>query len=478
MRRLVVPILAAATCLGAQTPADFRPNAQALLKTSPGDARFDELGRLWNALVADLRDQVSRQSGREPDLASAQILARRRADVKNGAGSQSAGSTSAVVNPLLPAAFGFAFENGSVLRTISGNTATISVNPAGLVCATRVDASLVSLREPGCLDGWRRLGLTLSFDTNRGGKPSSVTGLKPLADQFTEAAVRLEIVNERQPQSRRFSQRLEEWKKSATAAANATNLLEIRLRPLRQELERRLMAELDASGFASLPEARKIDVLLAVVDDVRGRLPASDSVVREAGAAWTDMLRASNRVYNSFAHGLVVAAEYALQRPDLAAEGEGLPPSLHTARLVVSRGLLNYNLDFTLNASSSWFQGRRSGMTGSWRDFQVASDAKLRLRDIPDFGTPVLLLAGLWVHLDQRPLGIQVPTFVGTNLNQSGNIGIFQAKLELPTANAAVRIPISFTYSNRTDLLKESDVRAQVGISLNLDSFFADPSKR
>ena len=152
--------------------------------TRPTRPRFDELGRLWNALVADLRDQVGQQSGREPDLASAQILARRRADVKNGAGSQSAGSTSAVLNPLLPAAFGFAFENGSVLRTISGNTATISINPAGLVCATRVDASLVSLREPGCLDGWRRVGLTLSFDTNRGGKPSAVTGLQPLADQF------------------------------------------------------------------------------------------------------------------------------------------------------------------------------------------------------------------------------------------------------------------------------------------------------
>jgi hypothetical protein len=222
-----------------------------------------------------------------------------------------------------------------------------------------------------------------------------------------------------------------------------------------------------------------------VVDDIRGRLPASDGLIREAGAAWTDMIRASNRVYNSFAHGLVVTAEYSLQRPDVATEAIGeivptgtRPPSLHTARLVVARGLLNYNMDFTLNASSSWFQQRRPGMTGSWRDFQVAADAKLRLRDIPDFGTPVLLLAGLWTHLNQRPLGIEIPTFVGTNLNQSGNIGVFQAKLELPTANAAVRIPISFTYSNRTDLLKESDVRAQVGISLNLDSFFADPSKR
>jgi hypothetical protein len=42
----------------------------------------------------------------------------------------------------------------------------------------------------------------------------------------------------------------------------------------------------------------------------------------------------------------------------------------------------------------------------------------------------------------------------------------------MPTANNAIRIPISFTYSNRTELIKESDVRGQVGISFNLDALF------
>ena len=194
--------------------------------------------------------------------------------MKNGASNGSAGSTSTVLNPLLPAAFGLAFENGSVVRTISGNTVTISVNPAGLICATRSEAALVSLREPGCYDAWRRLGATLSFDTSRGAKPASTTDLKPLADQFAEASVRYEVINERQPQGGHFQRLLDDWRKSATTAANATNLLEIKLRSLRQELERRLGAELDAPGFGPLPEDRKIDVLLGVIDDIRSRLPS------------------------------------------------------------------------------------------------------------------------------------------------------------------------------------------------------------
>src|SRR6185295_18737956 len=133
-----------------------------------------------------------------PDRASAAILARRRGDIKNGAGNGSAGSTSSVLNPLLPAAFGFAFENGSVLRTISGNSTTISINPAGLLCASRGDVAVVSLRETGCYDQWRRVGIALSFDTSRGKTPApAATGLRALENQFVEASVRYEIINQR-----------------------------------------------------------------------------------------------------------------------------------------------------------------------------------------------------------------------------------------------------------------------------------------
>jgi hypothetical protein len=41
-----------------------------------------------------------------------------------------------------------------------------------------------------------------------------------------------------------------------------------------------------------------------------------------------------------------------------------------------------------------------------------------------------------------------------------------------PAANNTVRIPLSFTASNRTELIKEADVRGRFGVSFNLDALF------
>jgi hypothetical protein len=49
---------------------------------------------------------------------------------------------------------------------------------------------------------------------------------------------------------------------------------------------------------------------------------------------------------------------------------------------------------------------------------------------------------------------------------------VFQGKLELPAGKNAIRVPVSFTYSNRTELIKESEVRGQIGLSFNLDQLF------
>lgn len=175
----------------------------------------------------------------------------------------------------------------------------------------------------------------------------------------------------------------------------------------------------------------------------------------------------------------MVTAEYAFQRPGVATEAIDdivpagtRPPSLHTARLIVAKGLSKGKVDFTMNLSSSWFDDTRPGQNSRWRDFQLGSEVKWKLKEIKSFGEPVLSMAGLWMHLNERPLGFPIQTFTERKVNETGNIGIFQAKLEIPTTNAAVRIPISFTYASRTELINESDVRGQFGISLNLDALF------
>jgi hypothetical protein len=38
---------------------------------------------------------------------------------------------------------------------------------------------------------------------------------------------------------------------------------------------------------------------------------------------------------------------------------------------------------------------------------------------------------------------------------------------------SGIRIPISFTTSNRTELIREKDVRANFGVTFDFDSIFA-----
>ena len=54
-----------------------------------------------------------------------------------------------------------------------------------------------------------------------------------------------------------------------------------------------------------------------------------------------------------------------------------------------------------------------------------------------------------------------------------GHIGFLQAKLTIPIKESGIKVPLSITASNRTELIKEKDVRGSVGITLDLDTFLS-----
>ena len=408
----------------------------------------------------------------------------RRVDVQTGAATSS-GTTNAVLNPLLPAVFGISMESGAITRTINGNTVSIKINPAGLFCSSAVPGSEAALRVNGCLDMWRRVGASFSLDTNRGNVPNSATGIKPLGDQFSEAAVRVSLIDRRHPKNPAFQKRLGTWEKSAKIYANRLNKMAFRWQNFRDSAEKLLKSAKDKDKGERENAVRKkmADLLFEAYRTVEENdVTELTRLVDDWAAAEAD----NQDLYYQYAHGLVISAEYALQRPDVATEQIDMvvpasirPPNLHTGRLLIAKGLPNRSLDFNFNLSTSWFSETRPGMMGRLRDIRTGVESKFLLRKIPSFGVPVLSFAGVWMHLRQPPLGLGI-TFQNetiSKINKPGNIGVFQAKLELPTANATVRIPLSLTYANRTELVRESDVGAQIGITVNLDALFANPGR-
>lgn len=402
-----------------------------------------------------------------------ELLAFRRADVQSGASSGSSGSTSSVLSPLLPAIFGFAFETGGITRTVSGNTITLKANPAALICASSSQPGIAQRVERRDLDVcktfWKRLGLTASFDTGRGDKSKDLANLEAVNNQFTDFTARFELLNRRTPGT------LSQFEAKAKELANTVAAFNAKNPAFEPNVGKAIRAQVEDIKWSTLSPAdrakRIADAIdAAVTDDVENIL-----------VPWVSALKAYTR---AIANKAVITAEYGYQQPDLATDAIGTdpvvvpkgirPPNLHSARLIYAQGIGSRNLDFTANLSGSWFDDVRPGMSGSFRDFRAGIEGKFKLREIANYGAPTLSFAGLYVYLHQRPLGIGIPAFNQSDINTRGNIGLFQTKVEFPTANNNIRIPVSFTYSNRTELIKESDVRGQIGVSFNLGSLFGE----
>jgi hypothetical protein len=131
----------------------------------------------------------------------------------------------------------------------------------------------------------------------------------------------------------------------------------------------------------------------------------------------------------------------------------------------------------TANASTTIFNTIPTGTnTGRVRDFRLSGQLDIGLPKISDsLGKPTMTFSGLYMDLLQQPLGQQV-LVNDVPVNQKGNVGVFQAKVSFPAGKGSgVTIPISFTYATRTELIKESDVRGQMGVTFNLESIFSKP---
>ena len=455
-----------------------------LTKASPPSDKDDALsavsGSIWKLLPANATSKAMLQD----------ILSHRRTDVQTAAASGSSGSTSATSPVLLPALFGFAFEHNSLTRTVTGTTTTFSLNPVNLVCGARMDANGNSLAssiarrdDETCKTFANRFAITASFDTSRSGQPAALEALKlkTLSNQFSELGVRVELINRRKLTAAAYekahAESLTKWFSEATALQRSLDafIQDRDTRTLIAEVGKRLGDELDGAAWQTLTVDKRTTIIEGILKDIR--LP--ERLQAAIMPRWLATLRADRVHQDAVANAAVLTFDYTFQQPDLAKEAIGTivpkdvrPPNLHTARLNFAKGIPGYRLDLRTTTSSSWFQETRPGMPGKFRDFRFSGEAQFKMREIQNYGTPTLSFAGLYAYLHQQPLGLGLVAFNDAAIKEKGHIRLLQIKLTLPTSNAAITFPISFTYSNRTELIKESEVRGQIGFAFNLDALF------
>jgi hypothetical protein len=141
--------------------------------------------------------------------------------------------------------------------------------------------------------------------------------------------------------------------------------------------------------------------------------------------------------------------------------------------LLTASGRFIGRSEITANISATRFNGRRVGPdVGRWRDVRAGLQVDVPLPEIKEVVKPTLTLSYLYLNLLEEPLGAKV-LVNGVEQSRKGIISFGQAKLDFPIGSSGMRVPISITYSNRTELIKENNVRGQIGIPFDLDKIFS-----
>lgn len=414
-----------------------------------------------------------------------------RFDKQTGTDSNAAGSTSLVSKGSVPALFSLAVENGALTRSISGTTITFRGSPANIYSALSKGGYIPAGPAVPEFDGSfqaiaKRASFYLAFDTSRGstGTSNAFTGN---AQQLSGWGIRYDIYNKRDPRRHEYAKAWADLLKGqGVPLANRITALSTKLRDSEayKTWKAALTAKLMAAQDSDVP-----NILKAASADfnkiVAGLDAESQTLVNDAAATAKQFAIDRADTINSIMRSWTIAAEYNVINqantngtvPSNVSSTNGTTlhlPDLGSFSIVVSKGMTD-GPEFTANASFTLFQNIPTGLNvGRIRDARASAQLDFPMPKIEKIGKPTFTMSSQFISLMEEPLGQQV-LINNVAVKNTGNIGLVQGKFTIPTSGMGVSIPLSVTWSNRTELIKESDVRGSIGISFDMDKLFSKP---
>lgn len=272
---------------------------------------------------------------------------------------------------------------------------------------------------------------------------------------------------------------------NGTATCSGTATVSVPLQTPSSQWQALAAAQLSSLG--SSPNDDQIRAMFKTLgDDLAEKAKTAPEVMSAAQGAASSLIQAGKektQTYTDIMRSPTVSFEYNYIRQSTSQ----IPGSTSTTTMSVAAPLPNlstfniiYNTylvagsQLSLNGIATIFNSLPVGAKdGSIRDVEATAEIDIPLPQISNIGKPTLTFSGLYMDLINQPLG--QPLLVnGVAESRTGNIGLFQGKFTIPVGKGSgVNVPLSFTYANRTELIKESDVRASIGVTFNLDSMFS-----
>lgn len=393
----------------------------------------------------------------------AKVVETARVDKQLGSGSSASGSTSVTEKGAVPEILAFAVENGALTKSQSGTTISFKGNPVGIVNSLIAD----SLPPTGPLS---RLAFGLEFDASRGSDESQAPVFEGDSQQLSAFSVKYEILNHRDPDSRQFQERADRLYTqqragnttttrgiNETLLAYETNFVKGMTDPAHQAAFNKWSAAA-ATALDAAPEEQ----LMKVLEEQLALLPAEVPFTSEELASFDKYVEFYGKLLDSrdalldlAGKGAVMSIEYVNSRPvDL--------PTESTFKWLYEWSALDGHMDVTANGLLTVLNGSIPDGTERLKSWAIAGQADFPLGSIRQGRTLIFSLSG-------RAEGTIVePTF------DRETIWLGQAKLTFPVKDAGMKLPLSITVASRTDLIDETVVRGNIGLTFNLDSLLGN----
>jgi hypothetical protein len=221
----------------------------------------------------------------------------------------------------------------------------------------------------------------------------------------------------------------------------------------------------------------------ALVDIARKSDPDFQQHLDKFLTASGDFLGRRDKAVAAVLNRFTVSLEYADDRPQNQ-------PSQSSAKLILSwRPDTPAALQLTFNSTAAWYDHTPpQGAVRRFRDAQASLQADTHLTNPGGRFTATLSLGYYFQYMADDALltipssnlapgtSIALPGDASVLLKTKGTIHIAQVGVTFSVNGTGIKLPLTLSYSNRTELIKASDMRGHFGISYDLDSLFAGRS--
>ena len=390
-----------------------------------------------------------------------------RTDKQEGNNESSGGTTSLVSKGGVPAVFGLGVENGALTQTTNKTTTTFRFNPVGLIDAMAQRGYIDTYQAEDSFQRFlRNFALGVSFDTSRGDQPGVFTADKK---QLSGYSIRYNLINKRDPRDKKYTQawtNLVGQQAVAVVGDLATIFRESFVNAAPGSPLAKWIADTQ-SAVNALPATSSEEDVQGVLTAQLNKLPTDlppeiETAVKSLAKDFESFLQARDDILRGVSNRLIATVEYSNERPLNL-------PSLSNFKFIAEKGTAGGGVDFTFNGALTFLNSLPAGpKVRRLRDFHFGLQGDVLFGKPLENGKFVLTFAGRF----ERLIDNQVMTN-GTMIAPKGDILVGQAKLTIPIKGTAFKIPLSISYANRTEFLKEKEIRGNFGFTFDVDSIFA-----